>query len=87
MVTNRTKGAPTLIIGNHELKGSEIKLKEPFAILRKRKSHKLSQINNDTDENASESRRLKSHSGVQLEVVGVVKTKLMFDQYPKSIMR
>jgi hypothetical protein len=26
-------------------------------------------------------------SGVQYEVAGIVKKKLMFDQYPKSIMR
>ena len=30
---------------------------------------------------------LNKHSGVQLEVVGVVKKKLMFDSYPKNIMR
>ncbi|KAL3764180.1 hypothetical protein ACHAWU_003992 [Discostella pseudostelligera] len=80
-------GAPTLIIGNHELKGSAIQLKEPFAILRKRKSNKISQMNDKDGYTSSESKRLKSHSGVHLEVVGVVKTKLMFDQYPKSIMR
>ncbi|KAL7443781.1 hypothetical protein ACHAXH_009590 [Discostella pseudostelligera] len=80
-------GAPTLIIGHHELKGSATKLKEPFAILRKRKSNKISPMNDKDGNTSSESKRLKSHSGVQLEVVGVVKTKLMFDQYPKSIMR
>ena len=78
------KGAPTLIIGNHELKGSAINLKEPFAVLRKRKVERISQNCNAgvTSESASKSRR-----EVQLEVVGVVKKKLMFDQYPKSIMR
>ncbi len=81
------KGGPTLIIGHHELKGSATKLKEPFAILRKRKSNKISPMNDKDGNTSSESKRLKSHSGVQLEVVGVVKTKLMFDQYPKSIMR
>jgi hypothetical protein len=77
------KGAPTLIIGNHELKGSAITLKEPFAVLRKRKAKHISQ-NNDVSV-ISES-TLKSRCKVQLEVVGVVKKKLMFDQYPKSIM-
>jgi len=81
-------GAPTLIIGNHELKGSSIKLKEPFAVLRKRKSN---QITNDINENNGDGgtveTTLNKHSGVQLEVVGCVKKKLMFDSYPKSIMR
>jgi hypothetical protein len=67
------------------LKGSAITLKEPFAVLRKRKTTQNTEMS-DKDETTSES-ALKSHSGTQLEVVGVVKTKLMFDQYPKSIMR
>ncbi|KAL9183459.1 hypothetical protein ACHAXT_004315 [Thalassiosira profunda] len=72
-------GAPTLIIGNHELKGNAINLKEPFAVLKKRKASQIT-----AEEDAT---KLKSESGVQLQVVGVVKKKLMFDQYPKSIMR
>ncbi|KAL3790124.1 hypothetical protein ACHAW5_007731 [Stephanodiscus triporus] len=76
-------GAPTLIIGNHELKGSAITLKEPFAVLRKRKAKHISQNNNASVISESTS---KSRCKVQLEVVGVVKKKLMFDQYPKSIM-
>ena len=85
-----SQGAPTLIIGNHELKGTSNKLKEPFAVLRKRKA---SQIANDDDDGnngadgGTAETNLKKHSGVQLEVVGVVKKKLMFDSYPKSIMR
>ena len=69
-----------MIIGNHELKGNAINLKEPFAVLKKRKA---SQITAEEDG----ATKLKSESGVQLQVVGVVKKKLMFDQYPKSIMR
>mmetsp|Transcript_26926 Transcript_26926/g.45877 ORF Transcript_26926/g.45877 Transcript_26926/m.45877 type:complete len:146 (+) Transcript_26926:17-454(+) len=78
-------GAPTLIIGNHELKGTATKMKEPFAVLRKRKSTQISK-NNDSEGN-DPSKKLKLQSGVQLEVVGVVNKKLIFDQYPKSIMR
>ena len=70
-----------MTIGNHELKGTAIKLKEPFAVLRKRKASQITSNNDDG------SNQLQSQSGVQLEVVGVVKKKLMFDQYPKSIMR
>jgi hypothetical protein len=76
------QGAPTLIIGHHELKGTAITLKEPFAVLRKRKFQ-------PDDENENERKLLKRHgeAKVQYEVAGVVKKKLMFDQYPKSIMR
>lgn len=73
-------GAPTLTIGNHELKGTLITLKNPFAVLRKRKATHLS-----TDD-VSDSKIMKQ-SGVQYEVAGIVKKKLMFDKYPKSIMR
>jgi hypothetical protein len=78
-----SQGAPTLIIGNHQLKGTSVKLKEPFAVLRKRKF-----VENE-ESSVQESKLLKRHGGakVQYEVAGVVKTKLMFDQYPKSIMR
>ncbi|KAL7453263.1 hypothetical protein ACHAWC_005627 [Mediolabrus comicus] len=75
-------GAPTLIIGNHELKGTSITLKEPFAVLRKKR--KANQMSSDDSSNES---KIMKPSGVQCEVAGIVKKKLMFDQYPKSIMR
>jgi hypothetical protein len=81
-------GAPTLIIGNHELKGTAIILKEPFAVLRKRRSKKIYQHDDDVDLVFDESLLSKSHcKKTHLEVVGIVKKKLMFDQYPKSMMR
>jgi hypothetical protein len=55
---------PIMILGSHELKGSVVTLKQPFAVLKKRVGEK-----------------------VDYEVVGVVTKKLLFDQYPKSIMR
>lgn len=77
-------GAPTLIIGNHALKGTSNNLKEPFAVLRKRKAVRITKGGVPEEEANA---KLKVHSGVQLEVVGIVKKKLMFDAYPKSIMR
>jgi hypothetical protein len=81
-------GAPTLIIGNHELKGTAIILKEPFAVLRKRRLKQIYQ-HDDLDLVSGESPLSKSQhcKKTHLEVVGIVKKKLMFDQYPKSMMR
>ena len=74
------KGSPIFIIGNHELKGTTINLKEPFAVLRKKK------LNQTTEEDGREN-KIAETIGVQYEVAGIVKKKLMFDSYPKSIMR
>ena len=41
----------------------------------------------DDGDGGTKETSLNKHSGVQLEVVGVVKKKLMFDSYPKNIMR
>jgi chromosome transmission fidelity protein 8 len=57
---------PIMIVGGHELKGSIVKLQNPFAILKK---------------------RIQPEGPIDYEVVGVVSKKLLFDQYPKSIMR
>ena len=77
------QGAPTLIIGNHELKGTSIALKNPFAVLRKRKANQLSGADDGSDADS----KIMKRSGVEYEVAGIVKKKLMFDKYPKSIMR
>jgi hypothetical protein len=87
-----TQGAPTLIIGHHQLKGTSVNLKEPFAVLRKRKFSESGGSSNNNNSNGSserENKLLKRHGGgkVQYEVAGIVRKKLMFDQYPKSIMR
>eukprot|EP00804_Cyclotella_cryptica_P020718 CCRYP_003506-RA/>CCRYP_003506-RA protein AED:0.43 eAED:0.43 QI:141/1/1/1/1/1/2/1719/151 len=78
-------GVPTIIIGNHQLKGTSVTLKDPFAVLRKRK---VSETQSD-ESSVLESKLMKRHGGakVQYEVAGIVKKKLIFDQYPKSIMR
>lgn len=56
-----------MVLGSHELKGSIVSLKEPFAVMKKRKRD---------DEDA-----------VDYQVVGLITKKLLFDRYPKSIMR
>lgn len=54
-----------MIVGSHELKGSAVKLKRPFCVLKKEK------VNDSTS----------------YQLKGVVTKKLLFDQYPKTIMR
>mmetsp|Transcript_23175 Transcript_23175/g.38347 ORF Transcript_23175/g.38347 Transcript_23175/m.38347 type:complete len:129 (-) Transcript_23175:38-424(-) len=65
---------PILILGAHELRGTVEKLKKPFAILKKRKRE--AEEGDDGNEPSS-----------YYEVVGVITKKLLFAQYPKSIMR
>ena len=78
-----------MIIGNHELKGSAISLREPFAVLRKRKKATAAtkRISHASSASTTVGSRPSRRRGLHLEVVGVVKRKLMFDKYPKSIMR
>ena len=63
-----------MTIASHELKGKVIELKEPFLVLRKRKrsSEEENQFNSDK---------------VEFEITGIIKKKILFDNYPKSIMR
>lgn len=60
-----------MVLGTHELKGKVEKLKQPFCILEKKST------SGSDDGTGAES----------YEVTGVVKQKLLFNQYPKIIMR
>ena len=59
---------------SHELKGKVIELKEPFLVLRKRK-----RSSNEEED--------KKGNNVEFEITGMIKKKVLFDKYPKSIMR
>ena len=62
-----------MTIASHELKGKVIELKEPFLVLRKRKRSS----NEEEDKKGN----------VEFEITGMIKKKVLFDNYPKSIMR
>ena len=65
-----------MTIASHELKGKVIELKEPFLVLRKRKR-------SSEEEEENQFNRDK----VEFEITGIIKKKILFDNYPKSIMR
>jgi len=73
------KGAPIMIIGRHELKGSIEQLKQPFVVMKKIKPSKLSNAHGSASD-------IKQHN-VSYEIAGIIKQKMLFKQYPKCIMR
>ena len=92
------QGTPIMTLGSHELKGKVETLKQPFVVMKKKKKRKrdesgegggdagdsFSKMDIDsTDEGAL----AKSGESVSYEVAGIVTKKMLFDNYPKSIMR
>lgn len=67
-------GTPTMTIASHELKGKVCDLKQPLVVLKKRK-----RSNSDQDSCVKDSE--------EYEIAGIIKKKILFAQYPKSIMR
>uniref|UniRef100_A0A6U6DE37 Chromosome transmission fidelity protein 8 n=1 Tax=Odontella aurita TaxID=265563 RepID=A0A6U6DE37_9STRA len=68
---------PVMTMGSHELKGKVEELKQPFVILRKRKR----------PENGGDVGGGSGGGETSFEVAGIIRKKMLFDQYPKSIMR
>eukprot|EP01083_Nonionella_stella_P096654 271761_1 len=92
------EGTPVMTIASHELRGKVQHLKQPFVIM-KPSGTKKRVVENERDHN---SKRLKldgnSDTGTNgssmdidegdgYEVAGIVTSKILFDRYPKSIMR
>jgi hypothetical protein len=83
------QGVPIMTIGTHELKGKMQDLKQPFVVMKPRKRM------NDEDDIGTEKRRKLESTGNTMEIdvkdgfeiAGIVKSKILFDRYPKSIMR
>ena len=81
---------PVMVLGSHELRGTVESLKQPFCIFEKERGvaagsapthSSISEINADK-ENSNE-----SHGNVQYKVVGIITKKLLFNKYPKVIMK
>ena len=88
-------GTPTLTLGSHELKGKVETLKQPFVVMKKKRKRDESGDDGDGGDSFSmmdidspdERASAKSGESVSYEVAGIVKKKMLFDNYPKSIMR
>lgn len=91
-----------MTLGSHELKGRVEDLKQPFVVMKKKKRKRDGDGSGggggddgggdcssemDIDSSASAPAPSLSGAAVSYEVAGVVKKKMMFDNYPKSIMR
>jgi hypothetical protein len=88
------QGTPIMTLGSHELKGKVETLKQPFVVMKKKRKRGESADDGDGDSSSKmdidssgerESPILKE--SVSYEVAGIVKKKMLFDNYPKSIMR
>mmetsp|Transcript_8349 Transcript_8349/g.11850 ORF Transcript_8349/g.11850 Transcript_8349/m.11850 type:complete len:145 (+) Transcript_8349:96-530(+) len=90
------EGTPVMTIASHELRGKVQHLKQPFVIMKPTKkrvvenecdqSSKRLKLdgNSDTGNNGSS---MDIDEGEGYEVAGIVTSKILFDRYPKSIMR
>lgn len=75
-------GTPVMTIGTHEIKGKVQDLKQPFVVIKARKRTQRDEPDVQNDE-----KRIKMGGDRKMEITGFVKSKLLFDRYPKSIMK
>ncbi|KAJ4706060.1 Chromosome transmission fidelity protein 8 [Melia azedarach] len=64
----------TFTIGYHELTGSKVPLKKPFLVLKKVKLMDVDQRNEDNS------------AGTELEVVGIIRHRILFKTRPKALI-
>ncbi len=89
-----------MTIASHELKGKVQSLKQPFIVMKPKKRCLENGGNesalNENGQNNTHSKRIKLDDGdteMQVdekegyEVAGIVTSKILFDRYPKSIMK
>jgi hypothetical protein len=69
----------TFVVGYHELEGSKVSLKNPLAVLKKK-------VVEDEMEIDSSDRSLRGSPGVEMEVVGIIRHKLLFKKRPKALI-
>jgi hypothetical protein len=82
-ISPTTLQVPVLIIGSHELRGSIEPLAQPFCILEKQVLEKEDDDDDDVD---PKSKNVSSSSSCY-HVRGIIDRKLLFRQYPKTLIR
>ncbi|KAD7478207.1 hypothetical protein E3N88_01343 [Mikania micrantha] len=68
----------TFTVGYHELSGSKIPLKKPLLVLKK----KIIKSDMEIDQNDDH----LSSSGMELEVVGIIRQRILFKTRPKALI-
>ena len=78
-------GEPILTLGGHELKGKMQTLKQPFAVMRKRKYTNRCQSSTNNEKKTKKTDSSLS-SNQTYEIAGIIQKKVLFDTYPKTIV-
>ncbi|KAL0317766.1 UNVERIFIED_CONTAM: Chromosome transmission fidelity protein 8 [Sesamum angustifolium] len=67
----------TFTVGYHELTGTKVSLKKPILVLKKIKLRKVEEEEGEDDVNSA---------GVELDVIGVIRHKILFKTRPKALI-
>nr|XP_043614092.1 putative uncharacterized protein DDB_G0287975 [Erigeron canadensis] len=78
----------TFTVGYHELTGSKIPLKKPLLVLKKKKiGYSDMEIDhNDGNDDDGEDEGVSSSSRVELEVIGIIRQRILFKTRPKALI-
>ncbi|XP_042503711.1 chromosome transmission fidelity protein 8 homolog [Macadamia integrifolia] len=71
-----SEGKYTFTVGYHELSGSKVPLKKPFLVLKKKKV-----VNVELEKNDS-----SASSKIELEIVGIIRQRILFKTRPKALI-
>jgi len=79
---------PTMILGSHQVKGKVKKLKSSFCLMEKRYTTSTTADNNNKSSSKPPPPKKKQKKQIECyQIIGIVKEKIIFDTYPKVIMR
>ncbi|XP_051138271.1 uncharacterized protein LOC127256341 [Andrographis paniculata] len=65
----------TFTVGYHELSGTKVNLKKPLLVLKKIKLQNVERVEDDANP-----------AGVELDVVGIIRHKILFKTRPKALI-
>jgi len=75
---------PIMVLGSHELRGTLEHLKQPFCVFEK---HGGEKHDNEADMRTEDGENHNETDNLVYNVVGIVTKKLLFNNYPKTIMK